>query len=693
MARRIVSTLLWRSTLPGIAVSALLAISGLVLGATSLPAQTFDATSLDKPTQLGMPWLIHAGDDPAYARADFDDSGWTLFDPYNSLTTVYGRSRPSVVWYRLHLKVSPSQTGLALSEFSLANAFEIFANGQKVITNGRMSPFAPYTMDAHLIRPIPDAAIATGSVVIAMRVHISSLEWSSGYPAFYPNNLELGEWNALNDHVWLNVIGSQALAWFSGIAGIGLGIVAFALYSAQRRRREYLWIFLLYFCFALGEPLELYRLFHTVPTAWEFVRQPVQIAYLLFLTLTYYALLSLRMERWLKIYLVAAAVGMAASMIMIVTGVGSSLSAFLAFAPEMGVLSAIIPGMLFTQWRRGNREAGILLFPALFLSLNIYVSFAFFLAGQIPAWSSASMRIFMRISTPTLGPFVLDLGALSNTLFVLSLGMIIVLRSTRISRQQAETEAEMAAAREVQQVILPEQIETIPGFQVDAVYKPAQQVGGDFFQILPASEGALLLVVGDVAGKGLPAAMLVSVLVGAVRGVAEYTSDPAELLANLNERLIGRANGGFSTALVARISAAGEVAIANAGHLPPYLNGKEVSLPGELPLGVKSGVHYETTRFPLAVGARLTFFSDGIVEAQNARGELLGFERSRELSIQPVAAIVEAATRFGQHDDITVVAITREEPPAPLEERRAAALAAGKSESQPLGITAGSLIN
>jgi phosphoserine phosphatase RsbU/P len=127
------------------------------------------------------------------------------------------------------------------------------------------------------------------------------------------------------------------------------------------------------------------------------------------------------------------------------------------------------------------------------------------------------------------------------------------------------------------------------GFSVDSAYQPAQQVGGDFFQVLPAPEGGLLLVVGDVAGKGLPAAMLVSVLVGAIRGVAEYTSEPAELLANLNERLVGRAGGGFSTALVAHISAEGAVTVANAGHLSPYLDGREVELPGALPLGVKSG--------------------------------------------------------------------------------------------------------
>jgi sigma-B regulation protein RsbU (phosphoserine phosphatase) len=178
--------------------------------------------------------------------------------------------------------------------------------------------------------------------------------------------------------------------------------------------------------------------------------------------------------------------------------------------------------------------------------------------------------------------------------------------------------------------------------------------------VLPAREGGLLVVVGDVAGKGLPAAMLVSVLVGAIRGVAEYTASPAELLASLNERLVGRGGGSFSTALVAHIAAGGAVTIANAGHLSPYLDGREVELNGALPLGVMSGTAYETTQFHLASGSRLTFYSDGVVEAQNHKGELFGFDRAKNLSTQPAAAIVEAAKAFGQEDDITVVTIARD---------------------------------
>ena len=92
-----------------------------------------------------------------------------------------------------------------------------------------------------------------------------------------------------------------------------------------------------------------------------------------------------------------------------------------------------------------------------------------------------------------------------------------------------------------------------------------------------------------------------------------------------------------------------------------------MDLPGALPLGAMPGTHYESMRLQLPRGSRMIFYSDGIVEAQNAHGELLGFERSRALSTEPVAKIVEAAKLFGQQDDITAIAITRrldEEPRA-----------------------------
>jgi len=623
-------------------------------------AGTFDATTLRQPVDLGVVWLIKASDDPSYARADYDDAQWTRVDTNQSLKQFFTTQHPSVIWYRLHVKAAPNQTGLSLEEFNLASAFEIYVNGERLLATGNVSPYHPYGFQARIVKRIPDAMIATGSVVIAMRLHISSNEWVSNFPGFYPYNLVIGQETALSDHVWLTTIGDNLLNWFYEFAGLGLGIIALALFTAQRQQREYIWISLLFLVSALHAPLTFYQLFHNLPTWLFYINGCFNIAGLVLQVLMFLAFLRVPVKPWLRAWLVVSAIGILFGSWQSATGTGSSIGTLASFTPELSLIAGFLPILLIVHWRHGNQEAGILLVPALVSSLSIYIELGVFLVSMIPAFAGPAFRFQNAIFNWTVGPFTINANSIDGCLFVLSLAVILVLRSTRIAQQQAHLETEMAAAREVQQIILPEQIERVPGFSIESAYVPAQQVGGDFFQILPAAEGSLLLVIGDVAGKGLPAAMLVSVLVGAIRGVAEYTSEPAELLANLNQRLVGRVAGSFSTALAAHIFSDGSVVMSNAGHLPPYLDGQEVAISGALPLGAKFGTRYETMRFQLPRGSRLTFYSDGIVEAQNAKGELFGFERSRQVSMEPVASIVETAKQFGQMDDMTVIAITRD---------------------------------
>lgn len=146
-------------------------------------------------------------------------------------------------------------------------------------------------------------------------------------------------------------------------------------------------------------------------------------------------------------------------------------------------------------------------------------------------------------------------------------------------------------------------------------------------------------------------------LVGAIRAEAAHSTDPATMLDSLNDRVMGRSHGGFTTCMAAHISADGLLTVANAGHLPPYLNGREISIPGSLPLGIIAKARYESTTFSLNPGDRLTFVSDGVVEAQSKSGELFGFDRTRDLSRNPANQIAEAAHAFGQSDDITVVTV------------------------------------
>lgn len=633
----------------------------LLLGLTHhvVRAQTFDATHLREPVNLEMKWLVMAGDDTEFASPGFDDSNWQLFDPSHSITSMFPQ-HPDVIWYRLHVRVDPAESGLALSEKKIARAFEIYANGERIMASGQIAPFVPYTTDARMLGRISNRMLASGSLVIALRVHFSALEWNVGQnPGYYADNLAIGQEQTLYRDNWLELIGENAVGWLGQGLAVCLGLVALVLFAAQRRQIEYLWIFAVGIMALVLIPTQVVSQFQNISLGWMLFSDSTRLVSPYIWASLYFSFVHQRVgRRWLVFLII----------IGILYFVGGLHGWFIRLSlplqtvtnlPFVIFLSIVIPIVLIVHWRRGNREAGILLVPVILFSLYIYALVSLQMMFQFPSLRVLSLRGLNLINRYPVGPFAVPLNAVSGILSAISLAIIMLRRFTNMSQLQAQFESELAAAQEVQRVLVPEQSVSIPGFALESIYQPAQQVGGDFFQILPTGEDGVLIFVGDVAGKGLPAAMLVSVLVGAIRGVAEFTKDPAELLSHLNERLVGRAGGGFSTALVARISADGHVIIANAGHLSPYLDGNEVELPGALPLGIASSTRYETTQFHLNSGSRLTFYSDGVIEAQRADGELFGFDRAREISIQPAVEIAKTAKRFGQQDDITVVSITR----------------------------------
>ncbi len=621
---------------------------------------TFDATHLLVPADLNSPWLFHPGDDAAYARPDFDDSQWTVFDPHKDIKTILTSSRPDVIWYRMHVKVSPEQAGLALKEFNLSRAFEVYVNGERLMASGRIAPYSPYTMSARLLVRIPDRVLAAGSLVLALRVSISPAEWGGQGPGLAAGNMSIGQDSTLYHEGWLTILGENSLDWLDRLLTVCLGFVALVLFTAQRRNTEYLWIGAAGLITLTQLPQPMISSFTNIPLHWQVLTVLLRLATPYVLTALYFSFVHQRIGwRW-RIFLIFAGIMNAFSGLQGVLFTSPAPLQLFGNLPLVILFSVILPIVLAIHWRRGNREAGILLIPIVLFSLYIYAEMGLGTLFQFAAWRDFALRGLNLIDRYPAGPFAISLNSLSGIMSTVALAIIMLLRSGTMSRRQAILEGELAAAQEVQQLLLPEQIESVPGFAVETVYQPAQQVGGDFFQILPAGEGGLLVVVGDVAGKGLPAAMLVSVLVGAIRGAAQFTLNPVELLACLNERLVGRGGGSFSTALAALIACNGHVTIANAGHLSPYLDGREIELAGALPLGVMSGAVYEAIQFHLSPGSRLTFYSDGVVEAQSLHGELFGFDRAKELSTQPAAAIAEAAKKFGQQDDITVVTIARD---------------------------------
>jgi serine phosphatase RsbU (regulator of sigma subunit) len=255
----------------------------------------------------------------------------------------------------------------------------------------------------------------------------------------------------------------------------------------------------------------------------------------------------------------------------------------------------------------------------------------------------------------------LDLRRIADPLIAVVIALLLLRRLKQSVKRQKQMTLDFKQAKEVQEVILPERRIVLPGLQIESEYRPAREVGGDFFQVIPhAADSSLLVVAGDVAGKGLKAGMLVALLVGAIRTAAEIGSDPAAILAALNRRLTGRGDA-VATCLALSIACDGAATLANAGHPPPYLNGQPMEIEGSLPLGILENLDCSVLKFHMSPGDRILLLSDGIAEATNGRGKLFGFDQVLELVRADPSAqqIAEAAQSFGHEDDISVISVTR----------------------------------
>ena len=318
------------------------------------------------------------------------------------------------------------------------------------------------------------------------------------------------------------------------------------------------------------------------------------------------------------------------------------------FSVSTQVLSVTFGLLMFWIMFRGIRKLGLegwLLLPPVVLAWSDW------LAGQL-----TFLHLPRRFS-----PFGLSLSLQQTTgfLLVVALCLLLVRRWVRSALAQRQMTQEMKQAQEVQQVLIPEAVPQIPGFSIQSVYQPAGQVGGDFFQILPARQGGVLVCIGDVSGKGMPAAMTVSLLVGTLRTLAHYSQSPGEILTAMNQRMLGRSRGGFTTCLVLLAAADGTVTVANAGHISPYLNGRELPLENGLPLGLVAESSYPESTFHQQENEQITLVTDGVVEARAGSGELFGFERTAAIAAQSAESIATTAKDFGQDDDITVLTLTR----------------------------------
>jgi len=614
-----------------------------------------DATQFGDMAGLGPDWLFAPGDNLAWASTAFDDSGWRSVSTEKPLTD-YGYRDFHYAWYRIHIHLRPGTRNLMVGTLGIDGNYEVYANGERIGGSSKMTERLLSAQQSLVSYAVPDKLVSEqGDLVLAIRCAVN---WGSntGHGTSTPLNSQsvylFGQESA-------PIAASYVAAHQGGptlllcILALLAGLISFALYFALRSQQEYLaiGIYLLADSVMMAMQLWLNVVRYSFPVhVLDFVLVSVlTIALIEFVRLV----LHMPRTRWLL------AMEVVCSLVFLLTplhtiGIISNTLNSVFFVPVL-VMKIVLPVLLIRGRLKGNREAGLLIGAILISALADY----WYFLRNLAYYAHLNALLPYMPYNLSLGSYQISFYQVGDFFFDIFILIFLVQRTVRIARERNRVAAELEAARTVQQILIPDEVPTIPGFVLQSVYKPAGEVGGDFFQILPIQNGGVLLVIGDVSGKGLSAAMTVSLLVGTVRTLAHYTQSPGEILSAMNHRMLSRSNGGFTTCLVLRADRDGKLTVANAGHLSPYLGGKELPQENGLPLGISAETVYTESTFQLAPEEQLTLLSDGVVEARDKAGALFGFERTAALSTQPAEAIAQDAQDFGQEDDITALTMIR----------------------------------
>lgn len=628
----------------------------------AIPAQTFDLANSRIPiVSLDGLWRFHPGDNIAWADPGFDDSEWPLLRSDRDWAVQGFRNMSGYAWYRFAVDVPAGFDSISLTLPRIMTSYEVYADGKLIGAYGKMPPdYVVNTGGQGKTFHLPRATLVQQRIQIAIRVWHWPI-WARQYGGGPATERSLiGTTDAITHQN--GIILSATLFHFSpGMLAILLELLASAgaltLYFQRRSEREYLWFGVLMLARA---GYDFATLLHEFVPAREAVYAPIRVT-LMFAVIPlaemyfYGHLLNAVRTAWFRVVFACLLLTLlvAASFLwphgqMFFPGTQVVLT-LLSTPQYIWVLT-----LLFTRARENFTDAQLLLVPALLQKLALIwnrVGATTFTLG----WQ----RRFGLLTMISTEPVRIDLLQVANAIFLLTVFAILAFRFTRTRSREERYSSEVQSARSVQQYLIPERLPDTPGLAIESVYRPSREVGGDFFQVLPnPKEGSVLIVVGDVAGKGLQAGMSATLIVGAIRVAVTFTTDPEKILALLNERLQGR---GLVTCLVLRIESDGNAILANAGHLPPYLNSKEMPMEGALPLGAVPRIEFPVMRFQLAPGDSLMLMSDGIAEAQNADGALFGFERIGEMLSRhaTASAVAAAAQAFGQEDDITVLTVAR----------------------------------
>ena len=597
-----------------------------------------------------------AGDNPAWAAPNLDESGW---QPY-----AKAQIQPSVLrlWIRCRADLSSLRgTPNPAIQVGLFSAYQLYLDGGLLGEAGNLVR-GDFTLDS--IRSYPVSASPGPLSVIALRVTRRNMLTNSG-PLLRllsgPLTLRAGDAGLLaalrSQQVLSREFRHAKNALCFGVVGV-LAVLLIGLYAYDRSRYDFLLLSLCCLSLAALRINEFaaaslvnysYTLCVFIMFAGNFALTVTEVPF-------FYAFVRRRVP----------------PLFWILMG-GNLLTLGPVFADIL--LGAQTPAWL-VPFNRSIAQPASLFLHAL-LSLAPFFAFWPFsklsrrnlpVAALCMIWGIADVAWFAIESTALRLPGIPNLFAIWGgsmlevrgiaTACVLAALLGLLFRDQRqVTEERAALAGEMQAAGEIQQMLVPARIESAPGVRIEVAFYPMREVGGDFYQVIRRGDNSTLVVIGDVSGKGLRAAMTGTLAVGVVRTLAAEDLEPAPLLTRMNREMAAAQMDGFITCLCVLLSARGEMAAANAGHLSPYRNGEEMVFPSSLPVGIAPETEYTQHTLTLAPGDTLTFLSDGIVEAQSPAGELFGFDRTRAISTQTAEEIARAALRHGQQDDITVLTL------------------------------------
>jgi hypothetical protein len=627
---------------------------------------TFDFDRDREPIiSLNGVWRFHPGDDPdgklGWAKPDFDDSSWPLLRSNMGWGEQGYKGYSGFAWYRFKVLLPNEQRRWAISLPQLLTSYQVFADDRLVGQFGGMPPHAQYVAGFDQIFALPtDLPSPSHAVTFAIRVWHSP-RFPKGVSGGPTSTTRVGDVDALRTQRTYDAWGRFWSSSSGNVLMLMNLLAAFAglfLFWMRPQDREYLWFGIYELLTGVDHLVLDYYRFHPTPEwiIWLLDEALSSASWFLFL-LFIFTILNGR-KNWLFWAAVSTPVVTILGQLALRMGWIGLVQFDLIWALALVFYFCYILGLLYRKAARGVPDAQLMLIPVALCYVGwLAVILLTALGRSGHTWVYRDLHWFFEISRR---PFPFSVNDIADMVMLVAVVAVLPLRFARSRRDEERLAGEMESARTVQQVLIPNEIPPVPGFAIHCVYRPAGQVGGDFFQVIPVGSGGALIAVGDVSGKGMPAAMTVSLLVGTLRTLAHYTQRPSEILGSMNRRMLSRSQGGFTTCVVLRIEPQGTVIVANAGHLAPYLAGQEIAVETGLPLGITGETDYPEVSIQLPVGAQLTLYTDGVVEARARSGELFGFDRAAALSIQPAEVIAQTAQSFGQDDDITVLTVTLE---------------------------------